>query len=108
MKKTAFIISLLLVSAQLFAQQVNPPIKGIGIVVKKNPGSGVSMVLNPTSEGRLAFSLTEAGDYTVNVQSLSVANQGGPIKGVKVSLGKNPPGVIIKRVASHVRQPKVE
>lgn len=103
MKKIFAIIALIIFSEQLFAQAASqlPPVKGIGIVVKKNPGSGASMVLNPTPEGRLAFSLTEAGDYTVNVQDLNVANQGGPIKGVKVSLGKNPPGAIIARGVSN-------
>jgi hypothetical protein len=103
MKKAIIIFALTLFSAQLFAQAVNqaPPIPGIGLVVKKNPGGGASIVLNPTPEGRTNFSLSEAGDYTVNVQSLSsVSLQGGPVRAVKVGLSKNPPNAIIARCVS--------
>jgi Prealbumin-like fold domain len=96
MKKAFVIIALLICSAQVFAQQ-NPPVKGVGVVVKRNPnGTGSHIVLNPTPEGRTNFSLSEAGNYTVNVQSLSsVSLQGGSVKGVKVGLSKNPPNAII-------------
>ena len=102
MKKALIIFALTLFSAQLFAQAVNqlPPVRGVGVVVKRNPGSGASIVLNPTPEGRTNFSLSEAGDYTVNVQDLSVSLQGGPVKGIKIGLSKNPPNAIIARGVS--------
>jgi hypothetical protein len=98
MKKALIIFALTLFSAQLFAQQVNPQVKGVGVVVKKNPGSGASIVLNPTPEGRTNFSLSEAGNYTVNVQSLSTPGTG--VRAVKVGLSKNPPYSIIARAVS--------
>lgn len=103
MKKALIIIALTLFSAQLFAQQakqVNPPIKGIGVVIKKNPGSGASIILNPTPEGRANFSLSEEGNLTIKMTDLLVSSQRAPVKGLKVGLSKNPSFAIIARAVS--------
>ena len=80
---------------QAIAAQVNPAIKGVGVVVKKNPGGGANMVLAPTdANGESTLTISKKGNYTFTITAPSASSnkaQGGPVKGVKVILGKNPP-----------------
>ena len=82
---------------QAIAAQVNPAVPGVGVVVKKNPGGGANMVLAPTdANGESTLTISKKGNYTFTITAPSAisnmaANQGGPVKGVKVGLGKNPP-----------------
>jgi hypothetical protein len=81
---------------QAKTEQVNPPIKGVGVVVKKNPGGGASRVGTTNEKGEVILTIKETGDYTLILETPKIEgkaeNQGGPVKGVKVGLGKNPPG----------------
>lgn len=89
----------------LNAQPQNPPVKGIGIVVKKKPSNGASRVLAATNDkGVTEFTLTEKGSYIFSLTQPSVGQaktQGGPVQGVKVAMGKNPPGAIIAVAVSN-------
>lgn len=85
-------------------EQYTPPVKGVGVVIKKNPGSGASKISGSTNaQGETTIEITEKGNYSFTVKSqtdlVNVNNQvktkGGPVKGVKVALGKNPSGNII-------------
>jgi predicted RNA-binding Zn-ribbon protein involved in translation (DUF1610 family) len=98
-------VMLLLISNYCNAMPAAPPVKGIGIVVKKNPGSGASRTLSPTNEnGVTEFKITEKGNYVFTFTELPI-NTGDingqnkdrrtGIKGVKVGLGKNPSGTIV-------------
>lgn len=108
---------LLFIGEYLNAQQVTPPVKGVGVVIKKNPGSGASMITGITNlKGETEIVIPEKGNYVVAVlnpcrngyewknghcvpvgdrvpkpQAMTEQN-GGPIKGVRIGLGKNPPG----------------
>ncbi len=66
MKKLNITLLLLLLTTITFARGVNaaPPIKGVGVVVKKNPGSSASKVVTTNNDGEVAIKITQAGDYT--------------------------------------------
>jgi hypothetical protein len=76
-----------------------PPVKGIGLVVKKsNGGASIPSVTN--NEGVTSFEITENGNYIFTVtlpttNGVVAKGAGTGVKGVKVGLGKNPSGVII-------------
>lgn len=89
-------------------EQVSPPVKGVGVVIKKNPGSGASKISGSTNaQGETTIEITEKGNYTVKIQHPNANNDGtgntqaitkglgNGVKGVKVALGKNPSGNII-------------
>jgi hypothetical protein len=78
----------------------NPPVKGIGVVVKKNPGSGASIQSVTNTEGVTTFEITENGNYTFTLtlpttNAVVAKGAGTGVRAVKVGLGKNPPGAII-------------
>ena len=79
-------------------KQVTPTIKGVGTVVKKNPGSGASKLTAPTDQnGESTVDITEIGNYSivpVYPKSSGVDVAGEPIRAVKVGLGKSPAGAI--------------
>jgi len=84
------------------AQQYNPPIKGVGTVVKRNPGSGASKINGLTNEkGETTVEIAEKGNYIITVLQPTTTGtamtetNGGPVKGVKMGLGKNPSGKLI-------------
>ena len=87
-------------------EQVSPPVKGVGVVIKKNPGSGASKISGSTNtQGETTIEITEKGNYTVNaIQPISnstgrTEQNGQPIKGVRIGLAKNPPGIVSRWVA---------
>lgn len=89
-------------------EQYTPPVKGVGVVIKKNPGSGASKISGSTNaQGETTIEITEKGNYSFTVKSQTdlinvnnqVKTQGGPIRGVKIGLGKNPTGVVSRWVA---------
>jgi hypothetical protein len=88
----------ILVSLLTFAQaNQGYPIPGIPYLLKSNGHGGkIGMGENKSTNGnnQIEFSITEKGDYTFTMKP----TDGGPVKGVKVSLGKNPPGAIIKNI----------
>ncbi len=78
-------------------------IPGVGTVVKKNPGGGASRVGATNDKGEVVFTIKEKGDYTITLvndgggtatsnNNAAAMSKGGPVQGVKVGLGKNPPG----------------
>lgn len=82
-----------------------PPVRGIGVVVKKNPGTGASRNIGTTNGRGIAdIEITEKGNYVFTFlapatnaaepgnAAKSAFTWGGPVKSVKVGLGKNPPG----------------
>lgn len=89
------------VSSTLQAKQA-PPIPGIGVVVKRNPGGGASRVGTTNEKGEIMFSIKEKGDYKIILtydadvaatgNHASARSKGEGVKGVKVGLGHNPPG----------------
>ena len=101
MKKINITILLLLLTTLTFAQQAKqlPPIKGVGIVVKKNPGSGASITLPLTNDkGETEVTIPEKGNYTFTLtksKDVQAKNQGTGVRAVKVGLGKNPPGQVV-------------
>ena len=93
LKKLSILLCCSLLATQsAFAEteQVNPPLPGIGFVIKKNPGSGQRSVPATDAKGQTTVSITEAGDYTFTLTRAEA--QGGAVKGVKVAMGKNPSG----------------
>ena len=93
-------------SPQGMTEQVNPAVKGIGVVVKRNPGGGANITVTPTNEkGETTVNITEKGNYTFTLSQPTSTNggiqknQGSGLKGVKVGLGKNPPNAITQIVA---------
>ena len=88
---------------QAMTEQVNPAIKGVGVVVKKNPGGGANITVAPTNEkGETEVTFTEKGNYIftltnpVKPNSKTLNTLGVGVQGVKIGLGKNPSGAIIK------------
>ena len=88
-------------------EQYTPPVKGVGVVIKKNPGSGASKISGSTNaQGETTIEITEKGNYSFTVKSqtdlINVNNQvktkGGPIQGVRIGLAKNPPGIVSRWV----------
>jgi hypothetical protein len=78
----------------------NPPVRGIGVVVKKNPGSGASIQSVTNNEGVTSFEITENGNYTFTVtlpttNAETAQGPGSGVRAVKVGLSKNPPYAII-------------
>jgi hypothetical protein len=98
--------ALLLITAAGAETMQAPPIKAVGIVVKKNPGTGANRAVPTDKDGIADITITERGNYIFTFVTLKkpdgtaqsgsdvkrVFNQGGSVKGVKVALGKNPPG----------------
>lgn len=91
-------------------------IPNVGTVVKKNPGGGASRVGTTNDKGEVIFSIKEKGDYTItlvndsggvgtNNSNAAAMSKGGPVKGVKVGLGKNPTG---KLIATNITNDKGE
>ena len=81
---------------------VNPPVNGVGIVIKKNPGSGAPRV-TPNKKGQYEFTVTEAGDYVITLTKLptdAARTEGTGVKGLKVALGKNPSGAMLAKGVS--------
>jgi len=83
-------------------EQVSPPVKGVGTVVKRNPGSGASKISGTTNaQGETTVAITEKGNYVITVLqptptgTAMTETNGGPVKGVKMGLGKNPSGLLV-------------
>jgi hypothetical protein len=108
MKKLKITLLLLLLTTITFAQGVNqnPPVRGIGIVVKKKPSNGSAIKTKTNEKGEAEFKIKEKGDYVItltepNNTAAKTENHGDPIKGVKVGLGKNPPGAVVARATTN-------
>ena len=60
---------LLLVSTLTFANETLnllqlPPVRGVGVVVKKKPSNGSTKVVTTNNDGEVAIKITQSGDYT--------------------------------------------
>lgn len=69
MKKLNITLLLLLFTTLTFANEnLNllqlPPVRGIGVVVKKRPSNGSTKVVTTNNDGEVAIKITQAGDYT--------------------------------------------
>jgi hypothetical protein len=92
LKITALAISLTCFSLQGWTQAANlPPIKGVGIVIKKNPGSGASKLVPTNDEGETVITITAKGNYVLTTPKELLQNNQKPIL---IGLCKNKLGII--------------
>lgn len=78
-------------------------VSGVATTMKNTSTPSGSIKLGATNgKGRVNFDISQLGDYkfsfastSTNGQNSIVAATGGPVKGVKVALGKNPPNAIV-------------
>lgn len=83
-------------------KNTTPPVKGVGVVIKRNPGSGASKISGTTNaQGETIVTITEKGNYVITMLqptptgTAMTETNGGPVQGVKVGLGKNPSGLLV-------------
>ena len=72
-----------------------PPVPGIGIVIKKNPGGGASKAVVTNEKGQANITIKEAGNYTIALTQSQGKTAGEPIGGTIVKCGKNPGGSLM-------------
>ena len=70
----------------------NPPMPGIGVVIKRNPGGGASKMVVTNEKGEATIKINEAGNYTLSLSQTQGKSAGEPIPGIIVKCGKNPGG----------------
>jgi hypothetical protein len=70
----------------------NPPVIGVGVVVKKNPGGGASKMVVTNEKGQANITIKEAGNYTIALSQAQGKTAGEPIGGLIIKGGKNPGG----------------
>ncbi|PZO29614.1 MAG: hypothetical protein DCF13_05750 [Flavobacteriaceae bacterium] len=69
-----------------------PPVIGVGVVVKRNPGGGASKAVVTNEKGQANITIKEAGNYTIALTQTQGKTAGEPIPGIIVKGGKNPGG----------------
>lgn len=97
MKQLKLSFLLCLITIVTFAQtaqrgEQNPPMPGIGIVIKKNPGGGASKAVVTNENGQVNVTIKEAGNYTIALTQTQGKTAGEPLMGIIVKGGKNPGG----------------
>jgi len=70
----------------------DPPIPGVGVVVKRNPGGGASKAVVTNEKGQANITIKEAGNYTISLSQTQGKTAGEPLMGIIVKGGKNPGG----------------
>jgi hypothetical protein len=70
MKQLKLSFLLCLITIVTFAQtaqrgEQDPPIPGVGVVVKRNPGGGASKAVVTNEKGQANITIKEAGNYTI-------------------------------------------
>jgi len=91
------------------AQQVSPPVKGVGTVVKRNrpPNYGSKVTANTNEKGETTVEITEKGNYVITVLqptpsgAAMTETQGQPIRGVKIGLAKHPGNYFIRFIPTN-------
>ena len=97
MKQLKLSFLLCLITIVTFAQtaqrgEQDPPIPGVGVVVKRNPGGGASKAVVTNENGQANITIKEAGNYTIALTQTQGKTAGEPIPGIIVKGGKNPGG----------------
>ena len=99
MKKLKITFLLLLITILTFAQNAErgpgSGVKGVKVALGKNPSGKIIMTTVTDEKGESEITIPEKGSYTITLNMPNdgqAKSQGGPVKGVKVALGCNPPG----------------
>ena len=100
MKQVKLSFLLCLITIVTFAQTAQrgeqaPPIPGVGIVIKRNPGGGASKAVVTNEKGQANITIKEAGNYTIALTQTQGKTAGEPIIGIIVKCGKNPGGSLM-------------
>ena len=66
-----------------------PPIPGVGVVVKRNPGGGASKAVVTNEKGQANITIKEAGNYTIALTQTQGKTAGEPIPGLTIKFGCN-------------------
>lgn len=72
-----------------------PPIPGVGVVVKKNPGGGASKMVVTNEKGEATLDIKEPSNYTLTITQTQGKSAGEPLIGIIVKCGKNPGGSLM-------------
>ena len=96
-KQVKLALLLCFITIVTFAQtaergEQNPPMPGIGVVVKKNPGGGASKMVVTNEKGEATLAIKEPGNYTLTVTQTQGKSAGEPLPGLTIKGGKNPGG----------------
>lgn len=67
----------------------NPPMPGIGVVVKKNPGGGASKMVVTNEKGEATLAIKEPGNYTLTLTQTQGKSAGEPLPGLIIKGGCN-------------------
>lgn len=97
MKQLKLLFLLCFITISTFAQtaqrgEQDPPIPGVGIVIKRNPGGGASKMVVTNEKGEATIKINEAGNYTLALSQTQGKSAGEPLVGIIVKCGKNPGG----------------
>lgn len=100
MKQLKLSFLLCFITIVTFAQNAQrgeqaPPIPGVGIVIKRNPGGGASKMVVTNEKGQSNLTIKEAGTYTIALSQTQGKTAGEPIIGIIVKGGKNPGGSLM-------------
>lgn len=100
MKQLKLSFLLCFITIVTFAQtaqrgEQNPPVIGVGVVVKKNPGGGASKAVVTNENGQANITIKEAGNYTIALTQTQGKTAGEPLPGIIVKCGKNPGGSLM-------------
>jgi hypothetical protein len=100
MKQLKLSFLLCFITIATFAQTAQrgeqaPPIPGVGVVVKRNPGGGASKMVVTNEKGEATLAIKEPGNYTLTLTQTQGKSAGEPIGGITVKCGKNPGGSLM-------------
>lgn len=93
-KQVKLALLLCFITIVTFAQtaqrgEQDPPIPGVGVVVKRNPGGGASKAVVTNEKGQANITIKEAGNYTIALTQTQGKTAGEPIGGIVVKCGSN-------------------